>query len=1014
MKTILRFCVLSFGLLFSIATIAQESTISGKVTSAEDGSSLPGVNVVVKGTTTGTVTDFDGNYKLSIADGKAQLVFSFIGMVTQEITVGSQTTIDVSLVSDATQLSEVVVVGYGTQTKESITGSVAVVGSADLAQRPTASFEQSLQGTMAGVQATSIDGSPGGNTQIRIRGIGSITASSEPLYVIDGIPIQSGDISRLNGNGERSNNVMSGINPNDIESITVLKDASSTAIYGSRGANGVILITTKSGKSGKARIDFRSLVGFNSVASNSYMQPLNADQYTTLFLEGYTNRGDTPAQAQTNFDNRFTQLIDPSTGERTNTNWLDAITRTGVTKSYDLSASGGTDKMKYFFSGAYYDQTSHIIGTDFKRYSMRANLEFAANDFITISNRVNVSNTNQNGMVDGSAWANPMYNAMLLSPLIPIKDDQGRYNAEHKNYYPMGGNNPAGALGGDDLRETFQLRFIDNFAVSAKITENLNFRSQWSFDIIQIDEGQYKNARYGDGRNIGGYAQWATTLDKNWVGTQTLNYGVTLGGNHNIEAMIGYEAQKSNRRRLYGFGQQFPNDKLQNLASTAAAQETSSDKSEYAFSSMFINANYDYKTKYFLSASLRRDGSSRFGANNRWGNFYSVGASWLLSNEDFLSGVSMIDNLKIRASYGITGNAAIGNFPSVGLYAYGRDYDGSPGGAPNQIGNPDLTWESQENFNFGLDFSLLKRVNGTLEYFKRTSSDLILDVPISKTTGFSNLTQNFGEMENSGFEITLSGDIINTNDLVWSVGFNTSILTNVITKLQEDFNDPDDGTKRRQEGSDFQSYYLIDWAGVDQTNGLPQYYTDSTRSEITNNVNEASRFMVGKSATPDHYGGLNTSVRYKGISLDAQFGYSSGNYIYDPNGRHVMGDGRLTPRSTTVWGFENRWVPGKTDALLPMHQWGGQSGSGTNNNSRWLYDATYLRLRNITLAYNLPSSIVERIQMRSVRVYVRGNNLLTFTKDKDLYLDPEQAVNGVSNWLTPAIKTFSIGVDIGL
>lgn len=999
-------------LLFAgIVTFGQSEVISGRVVSSEDNTAIPGVNVILKGTVQGTVTDANGNFRLDKPNEGGTLVFSFVGFKTQEVPIGNQTSINVRLESEVGQLAEVIVVGYGTQQKEAITGSVGTLDNTKLEQVPMASFESTLQGNIAGVQASGIDGAPGANTQVRIRGIGSITASSEPLYVIDGIPVTSGNISTLNDNDDRSANVMAGINPNDIESVTVLKDASSTAIYGSRGANGVILITTKSGKQGKTKIDIRTQVGFNSVASNNLLQPLNASQYTQLFLEGYTNRGDTPAQAQTNFDNRFTQLIDPSTGLPTDTNWLESVTRTGANQSYDVSASGANENVKYFFSGSYFDQQSHVIGTDFERLSSRLNLEMKANDYITISNNLSVSNTDQNGMVDGSAWANPLYNAYLLSPLIPIRDELGRFNAEHQNYFPMGGNNPVGALSGDDSRNITQLRVMDNFAVTVKFLKNFSARSQWNIDAIQVDEYSYKNPRYGDGRTSGGYAEENTILDKNWVGTQTLNYGVTLAGRHNLEALIGYEAQKSNRKRVYGYGENFPNEQLKNLASAAAAYNASSVRTAYSFNSILSRVNYDLDGKYYFSASLRRDGSSRFGSEVRWGTFYSVGGAWDIKQENFMSNAGFINNLKLRTSYGITGNADIGNFLSKGLYNYGQDYDGNPGGTPDQIANPLLTWESQENFNVGLDFNLLSKISGSVDYFSRVSSDLILEVPISRTTGFQFLTQNFGEMKNTGVELSLNGTVVQTNDFTMSVGFNTTFIKNELTKLQADFTD---GTKRRQEGSDYQSYYLYEWAGVDQSNGQPLWYTNTTRSETTSDINSAERFMVGKSATPDHFGGFNTVLTYKGVSLNAQFAYSYGNYIYDANERFYHGDGALTPRSTTTYAFENRWLPGKTDAKFPQHKWGGNMNSNIDDQSRWLHDATFLRLRNVTLAYNIPNAIVSRMHLRSLRVYTRGVNLLTFTKEKDLHLDPEQAINGVANGLTPAIKTFTFGIDIGL
>jgi TonB-linked SusC/RagA family outer membrane protein len=987
----------------------SQRTITGTITDTE-GETLIGVNILIQGTNRGTSSDINGSYKIEVTGATIALEFSYTGYSTVVEVVGDRSTLNISMSAGATVLNEMVVIGYGTQRKGAITGAVSELKSDKLEQNPVASFEGSLQGNIAGLQATGTDGSPGGNTQIRIRGIGSITASSEPLYVIDGILVQSGDISGLNGNGGRSTNVMAAINPNDIESVTVLKDASSMAIYGSRGANGVILITTKSGKTGKAKIELKTQVGINKIASGKLLKPLNREQYTQLFLEGYTNDGDTPAEAQANFDNRFSQLTDPSTGQPTDTDWLDEITQTGFNQSYDLSASGGTDVVKYFFSASYFDQESHIIGSDFDRLSSRMNLEVKANDHITISNRLSVASTNQNGFVDGSAWANPLYNAFLLSPLIPVKDATGLFNSEHKNYFPMGGNNPVGALSGDDLRETTQLRFMDNFSVSVNFLEDFTFKSQWNIDFIQIDESQYKNRRYGDGRNSGGYVQEYTTLDKNWLGTQSLSWNKTIDNTHNFGVFAAYEAQKATRKTNYGYGEEFPNDKLKTLASAASAYEASATRSEFTFASVFSKVNYSYQGKYYIDATYRRDGSSRFGSDKRWGDFYSVGLAWSIGDESFIQDLDFIDYMKLRTSYGVTGNAAIGNFPSRGLYGYGRDYDGSPGGEPAQIANPELTWETQKNFNIGLDFNVFKRINGTVEYFNRVSSDLILDVPISLTTGFGVLTQNFAKMENNGLELSLNVGIIDSKDFTLDVGFNTTFLKNKLTTLNESFTD---GTKRREEGLDYQSFYLYGWAGIDQTNGDPLWYTNDSETTTTNDIDDAERYLIGKSATPDSYGGFNLNMTYKGFSLSSQFSFSAGNWLYEPNLRFIHGDGRLTPRSTSSWAFDNRWVPGKTDALLPQHIWGDTKGGQNRDNSRYLYDGTFARLRNVTVSYNLPEEIISRAKLSSVRVYVRGTNLWTWTKDKDLFIDPEQAINGIANSLTPAIKSFTFGLDFG-
>ncbi|MDE3741212.1 SusC/RagA family TonB-linked outer membrane protein [Maribacter polysaccharolyticus] len=1003
--------MLSVLLIFGALGFAygQSITVTGKVVSSDDGLGVIGATVLVKGGTTGTTTDFDGNYSIN-ADSKGVLVFQYMGFSSLEVPINGQSTLNVTMEPTVQTLGEIVVVGYGQQKKEALTGAIAEMDNSRIEQVPVASFEQTLQGNMSGVQSSGGDGAPGSNSQIRIRGIGSISASSEPLYVIDGAIVTAGSFAGLNDNGDRSTNIMSTLNPNDIESISVLKDASATAIYGARGANGVILITTKRGKTGKPKIQLGIQTGFNSVASNKLLKPLTGEQYKDLYISGYTVNGSmTYEEAEAQLIDTFIDMYDPETGEMISTDWLDAVTRTGLNQSYNLGVSGATENVRYYVSGSYFDQESHLIGTEFKRLSSRANIDVKINENITLTNNLTVSQTKQLGTVDGSAWANPLYNAYLLSPLIPIKDENGNYYGEHKNYFPMGGNNPVGSLSGDDTRETSQLRLLDNIALSVKFLQDFTFRSQWNFDIFQVDEYQYYNANYGNGRNVGGYAQENTIQNSNWLGTQTLSYSKTFG-DHHFDALIGYEAQENNYKTVYAYGENFPNDKVRNLASASSSYDTSSSRSSYSFVSLLSRANYDYNNKYFLSASIRRDGSSRFGADSRWGTFYSVGAGWSIHKEDFMEDISFINNLKLRGSYGKTGNAEIDNFISRGLYDYSNTYDGLPGGSPYQLANPELTWESQTNYNIGLDFTLLNnRLGGSIEYFNKNSTDLLLDVPVSRITGFENYTQNYGEMVNNGWEASINGRILQTDDFSWDAGFNITFLKNEITKLQSDYTD---GTKRRAEGHDFQSFYLYEWAGVDQSNGDPLWYTDETRSVTTNDISDAERFFIGKSATPDFYGGFNSTFSYKGFSLDGQFSYSWNQYIYDSNERFIQGDGALTPRSTTTYIYENRWLPGSTDAETPLFYWGNNSGSNTANTSRWLHDASYIRLRNLTFAYNFDSDITSKLGLSMLRVYARGTNLLTITRDPDLYIDPEQGINGISQGLTPAIKSITLGLDL--
>ncbi len=982
----------------------QERAVTGTVLSSEDGASLPGVNVLVKGTSVGTITGIDGTFKINVPNNEAILRFSYVGYKATEVTVSTQTNISINLEPDYNQLTEVVVVGYGTQRMEELTGSVGVIGAEKLEQLPSATFQSALQGNSPGLQVVSTDGAPGAGISVRVRGIGSINASNEPLYVIDGIPVSSGSISQTDfSNGGTSSNVLASLNPNDIQNITVLKDAASTAIYGSRGANGVVLITTKSGASGKAKIDLKTQVGFSDFAFNNLLQPLNGAQYEELYIEGRVNAGThTLQEAQDLFNRQFP--------ERANTNWLEEISQIGVTQQYDLSAQGGNDDFTYFLSGSYFNQEGTTKENKFERYSSRANIKAKLTDKLTVSNNINIAYSKQRGITDGTAWEAPFYLAYLLAPSIPVFDEQGRYYGDHASFF-MGGNNPVGQLY-DNTRELEQTTLIDNLSFDYKIIDGLNFKSAWSFQILNIDEFIFENGRYGDGRNIGGFGNEARTDQINWLGTQTLSYNKTFNDVHNFNTLIGYEAQKILTDAVEAQAEGWPHPDLRTLQSAANPTVATSSRTEFGFNSYFARVNYDYKGKYYASASFRRDGSSRFGPDKRWGTFWSVGGGYNITEEAFMDGVSFINNLKLRASIGVTGNAGIGNFDWAGLYGFTPDYDGSPGAAPTQVANPLLTWESQENFNVGLDFAVLNnKISGTVEYFVRTSSDLILDRPISYTTGFRNVSQNVGDMQNSGIELSLNADILDKGDFSLNVGGNITFLKNEITDLPEPFVD---GTKRREQGRDFQEYFLFGWAGVNPDNGAPLWYTDETKTETTSSINDAARFYDGKSATPDFFGGFNINMAYKGFSLNTQINYQIGNYVYDGPGWVIHGDGRFTPRSTSKWAFENRWQQPGDQALFPQFAWGNRSASNTRNSSRYLFKGDFIRLRTVNFAYDFPATITEKLKMRSLRVYTSLNNYFTWTADDNLHFDPEQTISGFYDTKTPIPKTISFGVNIGL
>ncbi|MEL6922806.1 MAG: TonB-dependent receptor [Bacteroidota bacterium] len=1024
------------GLGISISTKAQ-FTANGTVLDSE-GISVIGATVQLKGANIGTVTDIDGKFSLDLPSNQGELIISYTGFETLEVPVlASNPTFEVVLKISSELLSEVVVVGYGQTRKEALTGSVSSLNNDDIEGVPLASVQQVLQGNIAGLQSNMGNGQPGANVQIRIRGQGSITASSEPLYVIDGIPVTSGDLSsgadasNLSSQAETSNPLAT-INPNDIESVTVLKDASATAIYGSRAANGVILITTKSGKSGKPKIKLSAQYGFNDWAVNESkaLRGLTAAEYTDLFLEGELNRGTSLADAIDRFNNNYP---DPVTGMpavditpgadgsswtlgtiRVDNRWIDELSRTGTNQDYNLSVSGGNEVVKYFASGGYFKQEAPIIYSQLDRYSGRINLSVNATPKLTITNNLNISRTGQQGMNDGTRWANPLYNGYLLAPVIPLRDAEGRFYGDHKSFF-MGGNNPVGSLSGDDDQEWVMTRIIENISADYQIIKGLTFRTAWSVDLLNYEEFYFRNARYGDGRNTGGFGQEFIRNSTNWLGTQTLTYDFSFAENHNLNLLAGYESQQFNQKSIAAFGEQYPpNPNLRTLENAAAGDPALSNRTGYTFDSYFSRVAYNYAYKYYLQASVRRDGSSRFGSNNRYGTFWSVGGSWRLDQEDFVRNINLISELKLRASYGVTGNAGLQNFDWLPNVSYSEiDYNNNPGGAPEQIGNTSLTWEESKAFNVGLDFALFtNRVGGTLEYFNRESDNLLLDVPVSRTTGFRSAIKNFGAMRNTGFELTLNTIPVDRGDFRWTLGGNITFLRNEITRLDESFRAGTHDRFLREEGRDYNEYNVFEWAGVDSDNGLPLWYTDETRTETTSDINVAEQFFIGKSGSPDFFGGLSTGLSFKGFTLDANFTFSWNNYLYDATAWVLQGDGRFTPRSQTNLVLDRWQQPGDiTD--VPRFEWGNRTNSNQRGSSRWIHDGTHVRLRNLTVAYNLPTSLVTKANMTSARVYLRGTNLLTWTRDPDLYLDPEAGINGFVNSPVPNLRTIALGIDLG-
>lgn len=995
---------LVFLLLLSLPVLhvwAQNKTITGRVTD-EEGKAVPNASVMIKEAQTGTAADENGNFSIT-ADRRARtLVISYTGKITEEIGIGNKTIINVTLRNEDKALQEVVVVAYGAQNKKKITGAISKVDGAEFENRPFSSVDQMLQGKVPGLFSTATSGQPGSAQNILIRGVGSITASSAPLYVVDGIPINSGDFSRLAPAG--STNTLAGINPNDIESVSVLKDAASASVYGSRAANGVILITTKKGKAGKSKIKVDSELGFGSVAYLSdEIKPLNRQEYFDLTREGLVNAGATQAQ----IDNILNGLGFTNTF---NEDWLANVTRQGNTQNINVSLSGGDAKTTFYTSGGYFKQKSVVIGSDFSRYSGNLNLKHKASDKFSVGMNLTGSFSKQLSPFNAGAFRNPVLAGFFLRP------SQNPYNTDGSLNYSLATfnqvYNPLAVVQYD--REALNTtKALATATGEYNIIKDLKFTSKFGLDYLVIEEETYRNPFFGDSRTIGGQVSNFTTRVGNWVWTNTLDYHHDLlNKDIGVDVKLGYEAQKTKQYNVSATGNGLPQTTVLNLPAPSTPVTATGARTDFSFESMFSVLQLNYRNRYSLSGSLRRDGSSRFGINNRYGVFWSAGGAWNIEQEKFMQRISFINALKLRASYGVNGNATIGNYDWRATYAFGgNNYNQQPGSGPNNVGNPDLTWELNKPFNVGMDIAALKnRLNVTVDYYIRKTSDLLLDDPLSGTSGFTSIRANVGEMENKGWEFLVSGTLLKKKDFQWDMSANLTMNRNKITKLR---NNADILALPfiRRVGEDVQAIFTRIWAGVDPANGNPLWYTDGTKSATTSNIANVQRAIIG-SAAPKGFGSFSNTFSFKGFSLDAQFNYVYGNLLND-NWAFIMRSDGAFPQLNKIRKQLDRWQKPGDVAENPKYIYNNTNNSNAVS-SRDFYKGDYIRLRDLTLSYQLPGSVLRRIRMDNATLYVRGSNLWTKAFDKELTFDPEQPTNGTNNLGVLIQRTVSVGLTLGL
>lgn len=991
------------------SVFAQQS-VTGTVTD-ESGEGLPGVSVILRNEEfSGTVTDLDGRYIIDNAPQNATLVFTFIGMVPQEVPLNGQTVVDVIMKADVTTLGEVVVIGYGTMEKKDLSSAITKVDGEMLHNQPQASAAGLLIGKSTGVQVTTNSGAPGSGVTVRIRGASSLSnGGNDPLYVVDGVP---------------TGNII-GINPNDIESIEVLKDASSSAIYGSRAANGVILISTKRGAKGKTEISLDVYSGLQRVYKKIPM--MNADEQWEYVQKGITNYN--RLNPSTPIVIRAQHQIDYDAGN--DVNWQDEIFRVAPVQNYSLSASGGADKVRFSTNVGYFNQKGVIISNGFQRVTARFNLEYDLNKYLTIGTSIRGNHSVTDDIPDGDSESSVMANMQRKLPYEPIFEADGSYaNRERPNVV-------ASAL--HYRGQDYQTAGIGSMFAKVRILENLEFNTSWAADFYNNSGDSFFPSTIlgGATRPSSAFANKGLT----WINENVFSYSLQTDL-ISLNAILGYSVQESNTFNFNARGSGGPSDIIGTMNASVLRESVYSYKTGWGITSLFSRANFAYDSKYLASVSIRRDGSSRFGTNNQYALFPAASVAWRISEEGFMENLSKVTDLKVRASVGRTGNQNIGNYVAQGTYVTGANYNGQSGVRIGGIPSADLSWETTEQVDVGVDLAMFdNRINLSADLYRKNTHGLLFSMPLPQYTGFGSYWTNLGEIENKGVELALNGDIIRGNDVNWSAGFNISFNRNSVVELPN--GNPilvgsstgvyytTNAAFMTQEGRPIGEFYGYRWTGE-------VYATDEiAKAHVTSIVGQApvggtlkyedvsgpdgvpdgkidanDRQLIG-SPHPKFFGGFNTQVSWRNFDLGLQFSFVYGNNLFNQmrflSSRGFAYDAARKERI-------NAWSgPGH---ITTEHKVLTSTDSRDNQfSSKYVEDASYLRLNNVTLGYNFPESVTETLNVSAFRLYFSGQNILTVTDYKGF--DPEVnakagdiRTQGVDIGMIPQVSTYMLGLNV--
>ncbi|MBS1486544.1 MAG: TonB-dependent receptor [Bacteroidetes bacterium] len=1032
-----KFYILPLILLLATTAVAQQGNISvkGKITDETTGVAMPGVNVVEKGTTNGVASDSQGNYVISV-NSNATLIISFIGYEPVTIPVGDRSVVDVKMKEVAAALNEVVVVGYGTMEKKDLTGSIASINNKDFANQPTTNIAGNLQGKLAGVNITQTSGTPGASLSVSVRG------ASNPLYVVDGIPMLSESNSSIQTSTDTQGNVqgsgqqistISDINPNDIESIEVLKDASAAAIYGARASNGVVLITTKRGKTGKTKFNVNYYTGVQTPTRE--IKFLNGQQFMDLINDAIAQDNQRYAANPGVFGPGFTYAgsgldvpfnFGDANARKVNTNWLNQVLQNAPVTNAEVSATGGNDKTKFYVASTYFDQTGIVIQSAYKRFSTRVNLDHQATDKLSFGLTFNASYSKNHRSFNDDSYTGVITNALGCDPLMPVYDQFGNY-ANYQNYHTSWlSDNPVKSA--KEIKAyTTSYRLLGSLFAEYKFSSALKFRTSWSADYNDLIDNNYFSPITANAQAQGGIAQASIFQQVTLLNENILTYNKTIG-NSKINALAGYTVQQTSSTTSGLNGQGFPAGGLQNISSAAIITKGISTGTGFGLVSYIGRINYEYKGKYLLAVTSRLDGSSRFPKNNQYALFPSISGGWRISNEEFFGTNTTLTNLKLRASYGLTGDQEIGNFQNVALYKPTK-YNNMGGLAPAQLVDPRLRWQTNKTFDVGMDWELFDgRISGTIDYFKSDKTNVLSNNSVAGSTGFSTVVQNAGQIENKGWEFSVSSTNIQNEKLKWTSNFNISFIQNKIISLTNDGllvsayldNAP---TNILQKGQSVGTFWAVKYLGVNPTNG-DELFLSKTGATAGQAVNAQGVTMqdaqLSGSPIPKFFGGFNNNFNFGKFDVLIATQFSWGNKIYN-----LIKQTYLNMGWSNGGGSSQIYANNSTAVLKRWRQPGDITDVGRasfinqnyyNNSTQFIEDGSFWRIRTLAVGYTIRPKNIQAFER--IRVYAQVQNLFVWTKYTGF--DPEVSSTGSSNPYTAGIdyaaypqpRTYTIGFNV--